>query len=280
MKKSYKIFTLFLCLSFMSAQAQNDGFTLKANIGYGFGQKRVLGFKNITGDNSNSTENIYGSYGTGLDFGIGAYYGFSKSFELGFNVNYFKGKKQTTDYFENTGTYPRLDIWKASYTRVSLNPVVRFHTDREAKKLSFFAEGGLIIPVSDVTTWDFTQTLGGDDYVGVKKAWPNFALGCTIGVGIEYLLCSNFMLGFAVISNIYSVTDKRSEIVEYKANGTDDLDNFTEYDRRANYVDQLDQNSNNFSYNPNTDIGKPRDVLTMSMNGNNNTAMFTARIIF
>lgn len=268
MEKAKFLITVLVLLSIHSAIAQKGSLSLGLNAGFNMGQQNIIGEKFESTDLQQTQEVIQGSNATGINFSVDGMYGIGEFVDLGLIISYFSGFNPLTDSWVSTGTgFSYNEVWNSSHNRLAAIPNLRIHTNNE-NDVSFFAEAGLIIPITQTTNWKYQQNDNGEITLGKKTSNYNFIPGCSWGGGINLNISNNLFLNLGVTNTVMGTTEKTSEITELTRDGQNILADLEVYDRQANYVTMLGPESNNFNFNFNSDTNKPRDVQTSDINLN------------
>lgn len=266
------------------------------NFGYGFGAPgTVLGqnthaYRFMYQEKSRTVENINGSLGKGFNIQLTGGYMFNKHIGLELGIGFFGGSntlisqtqialKDTTwnidaDNFSSSKTFARVN-------QLRLSPAVVFSTDT-IKGISGYAKLGLIIPVygsattatnsinSQVNYSDgsITRDRVSEKYVISGKV----ALGFRGAVGLQYAITPKI----AVFGEVYasSVTVKHSDrkMKQYTVNGEDKMASKLAYQKDIQFVDKIDDQSNNptsnqTGFDPNSPYHELYQKTTLSQIG-------------
>ena len=227
--------TLFI-VSSLSAQ-----FYAGFGVGYGLGaSKRVNG----TEDTDNSTKNIYGSYGQGLNANLKLGFMFSDNigFELG--TSYLIGASQTKYKSEYI-----LEEAKSSGLRLAPQLVIKLDN-------GFYSRFGMIIPVlgkTVITNTDEHFQVGPTVFVKKETTMEtkgSFSMGFIGAIGYAYALSDNMDL-FAEVEYIgMSIKSGSAEFTQYDVNGENHLENMTTSQKEYEFVDEVMDSDNTSSDEP------------------------------
>ncbi|MEY4927443.1 MAG: hypothetical protein RI894_1879 [Bacteroidota bacterium] len=238
-----------------------------------------------------SLANIYGTYGSGLNFGLD--FGYMVSEHFGFNLNgtYFIGNPingNTTSLKNDTLTRSYNTVYNATQLRITPSFILLAGNQHGFNP---YARFGVILPFINYTDEKFT---GSDKYVKVEsgaglttrsyetqytnRVTYKFDVGFTGAVGTTYALNENIaVVGEIEFNTLNSRADKASYIAynqDYKRQPTTgnpystntDLNKLNTYTKEILYLDQIDQNANSayseISPNKVVDKNRPQEVLT------------------
>lgn len=141
----------------------------------------------------------------------------------------------------------------------------------------WFIQGrfGLSIPVAGAIYHD-VELNGPNSFLGNSTAKitaetkPTFSLGINGGIGLHRRLGQHVEIFAGISGQHMSLFGKNLRVTRYDLiiNGLtfNQLNDFTTttYDREINFVNELNQSSNNTATNSNTDLNKPKDDLRVS----------------
>ncbi len=247
-----------------------------------------------TSTNSTSTRslaNIYGTYGTGLSYGLDLGYMFSEHFGLNVNGSYFMGSQidgGTTSLKNDTLTRSYNTAYNATQLRITPSFILLAGNQHGFNP---YARFGVILPVINYTDEKFnnsdryTKAESGSGLTtrtyetqSTNRVSYKFDVGFSGAVGTTYALNENLALvGEIEFNAINSRADKATIIAynqDYKrqpttgtpSSGNTDLSELKTYVREIVYLDQIDQNSNSayseISPNKVVDLNRPQELLT------------------
>jgi hypothetical protein len=213
-----------------------------------------------------SRESVTGSFGEGFRSGITAGYRFSTRLGVEMAANYYSSESKTMAettnrlyaYNPNTtaATYLSFDA-EGKIKAFDLVPAVvmflgQFHGFEPYTKV------GVIVPVHGTLNIDTNKellTYAGGNLVNTTKisqtdvVKPNVTVGFMAALGTSYKL-GNHISAFAEIEyRNFTVHGKTKETTDYSVNGVDQLSTLSTAAIHTNYLDHLDSNSNNETYN-------------------------------
>lgn len=233
MKKFF--FTVIAVLSGTAAMAQ--GGSVAVNIGYGLGTpSEVLGTDSQPGNETN----IYGTYGSGLNFGITPGYMLTEHFGMEIGLNYFMGTEVMNGKYTNSdGTYE--SYVKSNQFRILPNLVVSSGGD----VMSVYAKVGLVLPVTG-TTFSRAEDSGAGALSGFGTAATfkaetkgQFSLGYSGAIGGNYNLSDNLSLFAELSGNYLRIKGKSTSYTEYTVAGQDVLGVMPTYMKEIEYEDEV-----------------------------------------
>ena len=174
MKIKILLIILLMCISSTSLYSQE--MYLHGNIGYGFpATKTVIGARN----DATFIENVYGSWGAGLNLGaaIGAMFSEHVGAELGFS--FLSGREYQVSSTDTLGALSE----EASATMLRLIPALRISGGEKTK---VYSRIGFVLGVS--ASWDetFAGSIYGVPISGTATAEGGTAFGWTAAAGVSF----------------------------------------------------------------------------------------------
>jgi len=248
---------LLLSLTVFIATSLSAQFYAGFGVGYGMGaSKRANGIE-IT---DNSTKNIYGSYGEGINANLKLGFMFSENigFELG--TSYLIGSAQTKEKSEYV-----LEEAKTSGLRLAPQLVVKLDN-------GLYSRFGMIIPVMGKTI----VTSSDDHYqvapaVFVKKestveATGSFSMGFIGAIGYAYALSDNMDL-FAEVEYIgMSIKSGTATLTQLDINGEDQLANMKTIQKEYEFVDEVMDTDNTNVNEPGKSLKQKAPFSSLGLN--------------
>ncbi|MDY0990449.1 outer membrane beta-barrel protein [Flavobacterium sp. CFBP9031] len=222
-----------------------------------------------------SEKSITGSFGQGFRTGITAGYRFSTRIGVELGVNYYssndkKMAQTTTDTpITPTGEYSFKSV--GQITAFDLAPAIVMFLG-ESNGFEPYTKVGVLVPVHgdlEITSdayapVAFNPTTGVPVAFGnvhsVDKVKPNPTIGFTAAVGTTYRLTKHLSAFAELEYRNFTVHGKTKETTEFTVNGQDALATRSTSQIHTIYRDQLDINSNNALFNPNTATPDKRDT--------------------
>lgn len=282
-----KITGIFLGLMLLGLSVSAQKLYVRAHAGYGISatpesnpvrnsiETKQLGFGDSISKTS-ETINIT-SAGGGMQVGGAIGYRITSHFGVELGAHYLQGSPVTAqrEVIISTSAAPgqpdpqgqvHIDISRQT-RQLRLTPSVFVEGGDITNLIVPYARFGLLIPVGGKTTThvhqhykipqeleELTTILGSPlrndstittDYA--TKGKLSFGIQSAVGVTVNV-----WKLGiFAELAHqSLAVKADYTEMVSYKQNGKDRMDTQLEYDKRINYVDELNGTSNNMTYNP------------------------------
>lgn len=281
---------ILLASVFMISLGAKAQFYIDVNGGYGFGwPSNVLGesaerlaVNGVLESDAHlvASKNLMGSLGQGANIQLTPGYMINDyiGFELG--ISYFIGAKKTMSSSVTSLNYESLDfeneplshsITTASSNQIRILPTIIISTGK-SNKFSGYAKLGIVMPVFG-STKAVVDSLSFDTYDAVNKKLlynnstfkVNIAGSPSVGfrgaVGMNYNITDHLSVFGELYATSLNIKTKSQTIYYFERNGEDKTDALPAYKAVTEYVDKLDENSNNASYNPNYDLGKPLQEL-------------------
>lgn len=275
---------LLLILMVASYGLHAQKFYLDVNAGYGFGfPGNVLGKSNIYTQVQGSptileTKNITGSIGKGFNIQLTPGYTINKHISIELGVNYFGGSNVMTD--ESVWSYkdPAFNIdadnfsSKKSYAQanqIRLIPSIIFSTDT-VKGISGYAKLGLVAPVYGKATSTVNSITSQVDTAGtILKDRVNekyvldgkISLGFRGAIGVQYAITDKLSIFGEVYVMSLAIKQSTRVMKSREVNGDEKVDDLKTFQKEIEFVDKLDETSNNPSYNSNIDVDSPRHEM-------------------
>lgn len=247
-------------LAVMAIGTASAQFNVGLSVGYGIGTPgQILG----TEATMTSQKNIYGTLGGGLNINLLPGYSFGEHFGVELGLNGFIGTKMTIQDVN-------MSVASLNYQRSSnqfrISPA--FVIKSGGERLNVYAKAGLIIPVLGSTISKIEDNRYSNPLVVQSveaKTTGKLSVGFTGAFGASLNLGPKFSLFAEVGANSIQVKSKETKYTKIEANGTDALASATEFQKRINYVDEINGSSNTMA-NPNMDPNKARDELRQVSN--------------
>lgn len=231
------------CFGVASAQ----GLFIRVGGGYniGIGQGYYGQNKTTTITSSGSTtklENVYGSYGQGINLGLRVGYMFTENIGADLGLNYVLGstfetiEKETTSISTSETTY---ETWANTFL---INPCVVLSTSQE-KMISAYTRFGIAIGMPSVNG---TMKSNSTSPVGTFTREEEREASMAVGIGFTGALGVDIHFGemFGVYGevNLLSMTSKHNsiEITKSTLNEKDILSDLPAEQKKINYVDELE----------------------------------------
>ncbi len=234
-------FCIALLLGAFSTFSQ--GPTISALVGCGFSAPTdVLGIQ----VEPEKTTNIYGTLGAGMNYGLSSFYLLKPNFGMELGFTYFVGSKTLTSRVQNDfGVY---EIFQNS-NQFRLTPSLILQHSGE--KLCFYFKPGLVLPLSNVSFSDETETGSGtiapigQTVSAQSETKYFFAVGYSASIGGSVQLAKKLSL-FGEMNGIsLKILTKSKTMTSYVYNGIEDIDNLKTVDKITTYDDQFDTVVNN-----------------------------------
>ncbi len=205
--------------------------------------------------------NTRGNFGAGFSFGLDLDKRIFPNVKFGFNLSYFKGSEVLILNYDRDSLMQNL---VGSNTQIRLNPKLSFSIP--TKKITFIMESALLIPLSSKSTFTFNgldQTTDSSLYYKENFNY-NFAFGISQKLGFEARLSNQFKIKTSLGILLFNQTTKESKISAYEINGNDQTNQMTNFEKETLYRQNLNNYSNNYSYNSFVNENSPKDLLKTS----------------
>jgi Outer membrane protein beta-barrel domain len=219
----------------------------------------------ITGTGSGTGQvstNNYGAFGSGINFGLNAGYMFSEHFGFDLGASYTIASPVVTQETNTSSTTAGVTSTekttaKNSGSQIRITPSLVVSTGGEG--IRPYARFGVVLPVAGETITDNSsvKTTGTTTYTTTSKATSagqlsvgfNSAIGVNIGLGEKITVFGEVAL------TTLSIKAKSTTVTAYSSDiptgfGPKSLDDLTFAQKNTNYVDKLDNTSNNNTFNP------------------------------
>jgi len=222
-----------------------------------------------------SRETNTGSFGEGFRTGLSAGYRFTPRLGVEMGFNYFTGNNKTMVETVNrlVAAGPTFVTGKAEgkITAFDLAPAIVLFLG-EAAEFEPYTKVGVIVPVVGDLTIETNRTYAnpaGTTNTHTKDVvLPNPTVGFMAALGTSYKLGKNISAFAELEYRNFTVHGKTKETKVYTENGVDKLNTPTAFRADAsysashvNYVEQINSNSNNPLFNPNTATADPSDTM-------------------
>ncbi len=282
----------FLVVGLLSSNASAQGAYVNVGAGFGFGDGSMQGtnsmLSEVDGVTTQDTETaVFGSLGSGINFGAGFGYMFNENFGAELGVNYLIGRQFITTSEENetntvagsggggsiTTTINGKDTDAMSANLLRINP--SFVLVGNGDKIRPYAKFGVMLGfgkamATSTETGSYSDGTNTGTYEDVTTLeWSGgIGFGFSGAIGASYSLSDNMSL-FAEM-NMNNMSLAPSSLVITGSTGTatdpsgttttDYLTGSTVYQLQTNYVDEITASSNTGA-NPNQSDTSPRDEL-------------------
>ena len=229
------------------------------------------------------TENIYGTSGTGLSFGLNAGYMFSEhfGFDLGASYNIASPVVTASQDF-TTALAPGItqatkESFTTSGTQIRLTPSLVVSAGNEGIKP--YGRFGVVIPVSGETITEYsnvsvvTTPLGATTYTtkGKTKTDGQLSVGFNTAIGVNIGLGDKMTVFGELALTTLTIKAKSSTTTEYSSDAPGrpkTLADRSFSDNNTTYLDKLDSSSNTAGYATTFDTAKATNALALTANYN------------
>ncbi len=230
-----KVVVVSLLITVGSLSVRSQGAYVSANLGYGFpmSSQAVDGYVNeSSGSNSTTQEQIFMSFGKGLNFGGTFGYMFNKNVGAELGISYLMGgkTKATDDYSGGKTDYS----FSGNMLRFIPSIVVTAGSDG----MNPYARFGFVIGKSSLKQ-KFEDNDDGDIMKGTLKYSGGMSFGVNAAVGVLFGLNDKMSL-FAELNTVnISYAPKKAEFTELTYNGKDQLPDLPTNMKEIEYVDEI-----------------------------------------
>lgn len=246
-------------ISLTAAMAQTP--YVNVSVGYGLGiPGEKLGTNSTTASNGDKTaENVYGTLGQGLSFGITPGYFFNEHIGAEIGFNYFMGSEvevQTTATPYGTATVT------ANSNQMRMTPSLVLRTGSEG--LYAYAKTGIVMPLGGTTYTKIDDTgAAGPNTANTSEFETKgaFSWGFSGALGVNYSINEMFSVFGEANAVHLRINAKTRTMTAATSNGVDVMGALTTYDKEITYQDELNNSSNNSSYNTNYSTATAKDDL-------------------
>lgn len=247
----------------LTASAQGPYINLNLGYGFGMGSSNVNNYTYVqkTPGHTSISENKDLSFGKGLNFGGAIGYMFNKNIGLELGLSYLMGgtteiiSNQTYNFSTNNSTN------SLSSTMFRINPT--FVLTAGFDKINPYAKFGMILGMGTITgkneSTQTTTILGNtttDVEVETTKFNGGLAIGFNAGIGAMLSLSESISLFGEINMANLSYAPTKSEVIEYSKNGANKLSEWTTRDKKTEYVDTY-----NYDSEASTSDASPRTAL-------------------
>ena len=214
-----------------------QGFMLNAGLGYGMNAvSSMLGDEQtIPSSGGTSHKLVKGSFGSGLNFGIGAGYMFNENIGAEIGFNYLMGSKTTITSTDasSSPTVTNKDVWSAKMIRIIPSIVITAGDG----KIRPYAKVGLVMGMGGKLTDDATSTDGTNNAEQVDEYTGGTAIGFASSLGIHIGLSDNLMI-FGELGMVGQAwAPKKDMVTKSTLNGTDVLGTMTTSQKETDFSD-------------------------------------------
>lgn len=242
-----------------------------------FGQKWSLGIENqiafspngfYTGNSSkditpveNSYSFIKGNTGSGDWLSLNMHHQLREAIFFGSKLIYFNGFRQTYHVYDKADAYQNID---GKGTGILLSPYIML--SQKLKKMTLFAEGGLLLPLLMKTNFSSIYSSKTADST-VKESSQlsyRFSFGFEQSMGVKFQFSEHWSGRCYVGFQLLNCEFKEWRLLSRRQNDVEQIESLDLYDKQINYQYNINNYSNNTAFNSNTEFSKAKDELTNS----------------
>ncbi|MES2589000.1 MAG: hypothetical protein V4622_08470 [Bacteroidota bacterium] len=265
MKKSSK----FLLFSFAQILISNFTFSqveFSLNTAYSFSTpNNIIGIqeKDVL-ESDLSLSNITGSLASGINFGLTTNIKIHEHVKLCLGFDMLQGNEVLFSNYDRNDTIIKLT---GTTNQKRFTPGFMFHFP--TKKVNFYVKTSLVLPLKTESEFYETSSVkssGASIFTKRNLMNYNFNLGFQYALGAEVNLNKSFKFSLSLESISNNLTVKSSHLAESTQYNSNQIENLTFYDKNTNYHKNLNNFSNNLSYNEFTSSDKAKDELTFAHN--------------
>jgi hypothetical protein len=208
-----------------------------------------------------SVSNIRGSLASGLNYGFFTNLNVHENAKLVLSYNFLNSSNTLFSTIEEENNVTKL-IGKAK--QETFSPGFIFHFPM--KKITFFTKNCVIIPLK--TKSEFTKIQVDENSQEIYRQLETidyaFNFGFKNAIGSEIQLNKSFKISLSLESSILNLRSKFSEIIFASSNGQEITNSLTDYEKKTDYFNNLNNFSNNEDYNEMYDLNKNKEELSFS----------------
>jgi hypothetical protein len=267
------IFILFIFNYYTIFSQQKSIIELASAFTYSFSApNNIIGIQEMNiYENDYSISNIKGTFGSGSSINLNISIFPNKNLGLGLTYTYFNSSNKLTKHIDlnNNSLNENAIMYGKSEVQIKQNLISPHFIFRVSSGyLTFFMKSGLIIPINSSGKLKTLYSYENYD-MNLKskieeeeKFGYHFSFGFNNSIGFEKQILKHMKINFAIITNLFSLNLKNSRKTHYFVNGQNTISSLSFYEVNTNYLDDLNNFSNNIKYNSNIDYSKSKDELT------------------
>ena len=237
--KTFKTSILLSALLISTIFCKGQGIYINSNTAYEFSLAPMAISANYS---SNKIESVKGSFGKGLDIGLGAGYNFNKNIAAEIDLNYLIGGKIDFSDASDINTPTETETLKGRMFRII--PTIKVSG---GEKVRPYAKVGIVLGVGtklidESVRYNYLFAGTVDKYEETTEFSGGMSLGFKGNAGIDFSFSEKFGI-FAEVNFIsQSWAPKKAEITSYEVNGADKLSTLDVRDKETEFVDSYDPN--------------------------------------
>ena len=264
-----KLSALFLLFALVSVSVNAQGLYLRLGTGYAFSNAFTsddVGSKTVVNDTGFTTKSgLYGGQGGGIPFVVDFGVQFNDNFAFQLGVGYQVGTKVKTSAVSAA-------MNDAKFTAVTnlamLQPAFVMRTGKEG--LQAYGRLGISLPflIKGETNSESTYELNGSPAMRIEHGKIKGAsqIGLLAALGLDWSINDQVTFFVEAQALAQRVKAKSGELTAFSEANVDLLEGLNRYDSNWNYVEELNSDSNNLTYNTMADNDKPKDIAQISQN--------------
>lgn len=271
-----KHFSLLILLFCVTGSLSAQGLYLRISPGIAMSAAGDdIGNSIMVDSTSETQEVIYGSYGTGFVADLDVGYMFSENLGVQLGFEYLAGGKKQLSLFE--GGNSTQDISQRS-NQVRLNP--ELVVSGGSGKITPYGRFGVSIPLSTKTIEERMGSNTPTDFEIETEFISKTTLGYRGAIGVNWSLGDQLSIFGEIAGLSQRARVKSSTVTKWVVDDVSVLETASTYDLEKNYVETIDNNSNNTTFNPDIDSEKAEDLPVFPFNLSSVTARVGVSIQF
>ena len=264
MKYKYAVLTIGLLLFFTDKSSAQESY-LQIGGGYGFPTSSTQAGENTTFAPNRlpiKTENVDSELGSGFSIMLRAGYMITTNVGADIGLNYLIGNRVNLSR-QRLGDETFIMTGQARQAR--LNPAIVFSTGTQ-NVLSAYSRVGLVLPLGGVTIIEYNIpsmfSQSGNSEVEVEEIRGRFGIGFSGTLGAQYEIYPRTHIFTEVEAIHLGIRRRSAKTTTFRVDGQDALAGLTTFSRETNFVNELNNLSNNPDLNPTIDQDAPYEALT------------------
>lgn len=245
-------------------------FSVRAGVGYGCGGDEIWGTEYINDGNMTMESPICIGLGNSLNAYAGVDYDLCDDGGAGVELNFASGFLQRFNYSQSESFGGTFTV-EEQIRNTSVQAYPNLYWNHElSEKWGVTGRIGPVINVIGSNTYieDYEEIFGGNTatYHTEEDTKLNVGVGWRAGASLNYNLSESLSLVSEVYVLKLGTSSSSSSIIEYVVDGENQLDDLSTSQRETNYVDKLDDSSNNPQFGNSFDTDAPLDQIKSKYN--------------